>query len=90
MDREKTEKSSKKGEIGLIIKHVDNPEIVDIFLRKFSEAHAETTICSEFYNGEVKLWFKVEDVVMKSKLVGELEKAGFHVGDSREDITGKI
>jgi hypothetical protein len=83
--REKTakeveQKKQAQGEVGLVIKHVYNPEIVEAFLTKFSEANSETAICSEFYDGQVRLWLKVEDVALKTKLKKELEKSGFHVG----------
>jgi len=69
----------KQGEVGLIVKHVDNAEIVDEFIRAFNDAYTKTAYCSEFHNGEVRLWFKIEDVKIAEKIKKQLEEAGFYV-----------
>ncbi len=71
---------SRQGEVGLVIRHVYNPEIVDSFIKSFNEAFTKTAYCSEFHNGEVRLWFKIKDVKMAEEVKSELEKAGFYVG----------
>jgi len=69
----------KQGEVGLIVKHVDNAEIVDEFIRAFNDAYTKTAYCNEFHNGEVRLWFKIEDVKIAEKIKKQLEEAGFYV-----------
>jgi len=69
----------KQGEVGLIVKHVDNAEIVDEFIRAFNDAYTKTAYCSEFHDGEVRLWFKIEDVKIAEKIKKQLEEAGFYV-----------
>jgi len=77
-------KLTRQGEVGLVIQHVYNPEIVDAFIEKFNEAYTETAYCMEFHSGEVRLWFKITDVKMTEKIEDELEKSGFYVGNGRE------
>jgi len=76
----------RQGEVGLVIQHVFNPEVVDTFIKKFNEAFTETAHCIELHNGEIRLWFKIADVKMAEKIKDELEAAGFYVGNNREDI----
>jgi len=71
----------RQGEVGLVIQHVYNSEIVDTFIEKFNEAFTETAHCMEFHNDEVKLWFKIADVKMAKKIKDDLEKAGFYIGN---------
>jgi len=74
------------GEVGIVIQNVRNPEITQSFIKKFNEAYEETAGYIDFHSGELRLWFKIENVAMSKELADELEKAGFYVGINREGL----
>lgn len=68
-----------QGEVGLTVRKVYNADIVNTFVRKMDEACKETAWNKEFHSGEVKVWFKIEDVFLSPELREDLQKAGYKI-----------